>query len=285
MSKGTRLTESIKDRAYPSWDRSLPYAGAVLLLTSDFEPYQKYLTKLIGTLQAQNLQYDVLSVERFCLASTSTVPAVVIPCSNHPLVPELISALRTLRIPILNRGLATASRSRMCSMSTLQFAGFSIPERWLAFNPSVFITSIPERFYPIILKDNSHKSSRPVICSSQEHLRYEILNRRNDTTFPSPCYAERVVNNSEESVKVYFCNGLAASYIKRPGQYPVRCSDPFNASDLKRMQRSLGLDFFSLDTVTENDSPVIVDVNPFPIYKYHSEAYEWLANLVCARCR
>jgi hypothetical protein len=170
-------------------------------------------------------------------------------------------------------------------MSTLNSAGFAVPERWLAFNPSVFITSIPEKFYPIILKENSHKSSRPVFCNSQEHLRYEILNRRYDTTFPCPCYAERVVHNSEESVKIYFCNGLAASYRKRPEQYPIRCPDPFNASDLKRIQRSLGLDFFSLDVVTEVDNPVIVDVNPFPIYKYHSEAYEWLANLVCGRFR
>lgn len=252
------------------------------LLISQSEPYSNYYVKLISSLKNRGMAADVVIVENNTISTAGNNSfSLLAPCSNAVDVPLFIRFYASIGVRVLNKGIATVGTDRISINSTLSAAGAPVPQFWAALNASIVHSIIPDQAYPIILKSVVlPKQDNPIFYSSED-LRYYILSHlgllKSINTF---FYCEKYLAGADLYLKVYVCGKRHSVYRKYADhrKTPTQVASTSVIESLILIVKSkLELDYFSMDLVDTPNGLLAVDVNTLPIYKYHPEAYDWLA--------
>jgi hypothetical protein len=257
----------------------------ILILYSDREPYKKFLGFLQESLKARGLQTALLCLRTLVVSDSVTKDySLLVPCTNDPLIKSTVGIFESLGLKALNRGIIGKAHDRATINATLMRAGLKTPDFWRCLNPAEALSEIPESDYPLILKSAETPKQAIKTFRDSEQLRFEIASNSVKLCQPdSIFYFERQITSKGTYIKLYVCGSNISSYRKyadfRRKPKKIKVTIEFQTiADL--VGRSLSLDFFSVDLVEGQQEPTVVDVNSFPIFKYHLDAYDWLADTI-----
>jgi glutathione synthase/RimK-type ligase-like ATP-grasp enzyme len=173
--------------------------------------------------------------------------------------------------------------------ATLQMARIPLPRFWVSANLSRLHRLIPPSAYPIVLKSSSTAKGKITVLQDTEGFRHYITGLGSAVIVEQTLfYSEEYLRTDGSYIKLYACHANVAAYrkfsdlSKRPEHLPV-------TRELRKLARCIGeavdLDFFSADAVSGKHNLTVIDVNPFPIFKYHTGAYDWLADVLWKRAQ
>jgi len=255
------------------------------ILFSENEPYDTYLSRLRHSVRRRRLACQMICLERLAVGPrTARVCDILVPCTNHPQTASVVSVIESQGIQVLNRGVRAAALNRVTINTSLHSAGISTPQFWISPRLSQLLRQIPESAYPIVVKSPSVPKAQINVLRDSEEFRHHILRIGTAAGLDgSLFYAEQLLHTDDTFIKVYICGSDIACYrkfsdfLRKPET--VATTKVFRKLALQS-RKALDLDFLSLDAVSYEGAFAIVDVNVFPIFKYHTDAYDWLANAI-----
>jgi hypothetical protein len=255
--------------------------AAAVLLYSEFEPYREFVERLGAKLRAV-AQVCLLPIEHFVLSEALANRAYFILCTNATYSPTVVETLLALGNGVLNRGLASRARDRLTINAWLSAQHIRVPAYWTSANPATFLECVPEDAYPIVLKPLNLPKQQHSVIETRDMLRHHLSSSRLPGNTSDTIHFAQRYHHSHEYTKVYACASHVAAYRKFiPYRPPERLTATEELQTLAaRVSDVLELDFFSVDLVLDKPGMSIVDVNTYPIFKYHPEAYDWMTDLV-----
>lgn len=257
----------------------------ICLVISQFEPFGKFINRLRVSLKKVGVDTSVHTIEGFLLSSFVVNPySVIVPCTNASEVSYLIKATISLGGQVLNRGIASIGSDRISINTVLARVGVPIPRYWASLNAALLHSSIPKDAYPIIVKSTGLHKQKNIIFADAEAFRHFISSNYQELrSSHSLIYCEQYLNTTESYLKVYVCGSRHAVYRKFQN-YHLKPKQENSSLPLRKIIRdvknNLHLDFFSMDIVNFEENMWVVDVNTYPIFKYHADAYDWLADII-----
>jgi hypothetical protein len=258
--------------------------ATTVLLYSEFEPYREFV-ECLGAKLRDVAEVSLLPIEHFVLSEALERRGCFVFCTNVSYCSPLVEALVALGNRVLNPGIATRARDRLTTNAWLSARNVSVPAYWTSANPAKFLESVPPTAYPIVLKPLNYPKQTHLVIENREMLRHHLSSSRMPGSHSEAVYFAQQYNQLHEYTKVYACASQVAAYRKFiPFRTPERLTPTEEIRSLAaRVADVLDLDFFSLDLVLNPFGVSIVDVNTYPIFKFHPEAYEWMIGLVRQR--
>ena len=261
------------------------------IVYSEYEPYGEFIALLVSKLYAKNSSKTPKIVINTCAIEHLLIqkyihshPSVLVPCTNHSFISTVVYVASVMGSITLNRGIVKAATNRLTILSSLKQADIKIPRFWATLNLSLLFPKIQLEDYPIVIKSLNLPAQKKTIVRNVEEFHAFICQHQNQVREAKTLYfIEELIAHDPNYKKIYVCGNKIAAYNKGPVSNP----DPVRlqiTTDLRVLVEKIGkilqLDFFSVDTIEIDNEDIVVDVNFYPVYNYHREAYNWLADLI-----
>lgn len=255
--------------------------ATAVLLYSEFEPYREFVERL-GAKLRDAAEVCLIPIEHFVLSEDFGNRGCFILCTNVTYSAAVAEALIALGNRVLNPGIASRARDRLTINAWLSARDIRVPAYWISPNPANLLESVPVNCYPIVLKPLNLPKQPHAIIENREMLRHHLSSSRLLGSNTEALHFAQRYTHLHEYTKIYVCAPHVAAYRKFIPFRTPECQT--TTEELQRLAARvadvLKLDFFSLDVVLSPDGLSVVDVNTYPIFKFHPEAYDWMTSLV-----
>lgn len=254
-----------------------------ILLYSEYEPYIEFVNCL-GEALRPAVEVLLTPIEHFVIPRPSDhTRSCFVVCTNVDCTSVVVETLLASGNLVLNPGIAARARNRLTINTWLSARDAClVPEFWACANPVLLLGRIPHDAYPVILKPLDLPKQAHAIIENHEMLRHYISASHIRTPQSATVHFAQRYYDTSEYIKLYACASHLAAYRKF---VPFRTPEPVRISPellliASSISEALDLDLFSADAINSATGILVVDVNTYPIFKYHPEAYNWEAQQV-----
>lgn len=205
---------------------------------------ENYLGSAIKIKDNTNFQVEIIYIEDFMENRDKTQnlkDCVIYFLCNSSLVKKLVSEANKTSCYIFNKKFFENNYTKLETQKLLQKNGIIVPKLLICNNPK-------KLKYPVFCKENKHAGIIFKAYTSNTIERFfEKFNKKD-------FYIEESIDGQQE-VKYYYVKGNI--YCKNNFEIPVSI-----INYCSKISELLNLEIFSIDIIKNNDSYIIIDINP-----------------------